>query len=83
MSEVPATVRQNAKARIAQIALSFVGMRITMREEGERILAYSERGNLLGFVQRGQEENARQHHVWQIVHSKSEDGNLHTVLMPG
>jgi hypothetical protein len=83
MSEVPATVHENAKARIAQIAQSFIGMRITMREENERILVYSERGNLLGFVQRGQEGTAKQHHTWQIVHSKSEDGNLHTVLMPG
>ena len=83
MSGVPAKVRNKAKARIAQIAPSFVGTRITMREQVERVVAYSERGNLLGYVQRGQEENARQHHTWQIVHSQSQDGNLHTILMPG
>lgn len=84
MSQVPAAVRQQIKAKVQQLAESkFTGLRLTITgAENGRTVAYTEQGNLFGYVKRYHEEAARQHPRWRIAWATAVDGNINAILAP-
>ncbi len=84
MSDIPKLVREQAKTRIAQLAATtFTGLQLHTRiTENNRIAAYTEHGNLFGYVDRQHELNAARSSSWRIMHASAKDGNVTAVLLP-
>jgi hypothetical protein len=76
MNEIPKDVANNLKQRIAQ--LNWTGLTFSLRIEDARLKAYGPKGNLLGFVEQGQEINMSE--KMQILYAVEDDGNLKVVL---
>ena len=84
MGAVPAQIRDWAKEQIAaQAAAAFGHMSLHMRvTDADRVVAYTEQGNLFGFVQAGQEARAVQADRWRILQTRATDGDVAAVLAP-
>ena len=84
MGMVPASRREWAKARVAQMAAKqFVGTRLTTQvTDDDRVVAWTEHDNLFGYVARGQELLAVRQPLWEIAWAMAVDGNVNAILRP-
>lgn len=84
MSDIPKATRNQAKLRTKRLAdRAFNNLRLFIRVTDEdRVVAYTEHGNLFGYVATGQELHAVRRDCWQIVQARAKDGNVSAVLMP-
>jgi hypothetical protein len=84
MSDVPAQTRTWAKEHIASLATAaFDNLKLHMHiTDTDRVVAYTEHGNLFGYVQTGHELNAIRASSWQIIQARATDGNVAAVLVP-
>ncbi len=88
MGEAPPAEREQAKARIAELAESaFRGMtlhtEVVESASGDlRVVTRTPHGNLFGYVQRDHELAAARHDQWRIAWATAVDGNVLTVLEP-
>ncbi len=75
MQDVPRPDQRMAKERIAHLAKTrFPGMRLRVAEEGGRLVAFTNRGNLFGYL-RGA-EGVRPGDVIELGVSTTKDGNM-------
>ena len=82
MSQVPAAVRQTAKAYINTNGGSFAGTHMHTRVTNSgRVTMHTQEGDLIGYVKEGQEIRTLASETWFAEFAESTDGNLHTVLM--
>jgi hypothetical protein len=84
MSDVPAEVRQKAKARIADFVQErFRGMMLfTEVTDQDRVITRTPHGNLFGYVQRDHELAAIRYDRWRIAWATAVDGNVWALLDP-
>ncbi|MEW5985053.1 MAG: hypothetical protein AB1791_00300 [Chloroflexota bacterium] len=84
MSLVPRPQREEAKARVANLAQSqFLGLTLgTEVMDDHRVITRTSRGNLFGYIQRDHELYAVRHDRWRIAWATAVDGNLHAILTP-
>lgn len=82
MSDVPAALRDRAKAKIEEIAASsLLGTVLeTAVTDNDRIITKTQHGNLFGYVQKGQELIAAASSRWSIQSAIAQDGNLFAVV---
>jgi hypothetical protein len=77
MQDVPRPDQRMAKGRIAHLAKTrFPGMRLRVADEGGKLAAYTERGNLFGYL-KGM-EGVRPGDVIELGISTTKDGNMRT-----
>lgn len=84
MSDVPPTVRNRAKARIADcVQDEFRGMMLTTEvTDTNRVVTRTPHGNLFGFVQKDHELAAIRYDQWRVAWAHAIDGNVLAVLQP-
>jgi hypothetical protein len=82
MSQVPAAVREQAKARIADfVQKEFLGLTLSTEVTDEnRVITRTPHGNLFGYVQRDHELAAVRHDCWRIAWAAANDGNVLAIL---
>jgi hypothetical protein len=82
MSQVPAAVREQAKARIADfVQKEFLGLTLhTEVTDENRVITRTQHGNLFGYVQRDHELAAVRHDRWRIAWAAANDGNVLAIL---
>ncbi len=81
MRQVDQALRTKAKVKIAAMADHLEGTILhTVVKDDNRVVVYTENGNLFGFVKRGQELRAAASETWQIIHAVERDGNILAVL---
>ncbi|MBN1311373.1 MAG: hypothetical protein JXB30_08125, partial [Anaerolineae bacterium] len=75
MQDVPKPGQRMAKERIAHLAKTqFPGMRLRVTEESNRLVAFTERGNLFGYLKGA--EGVRPGDVIELGVSTTKDGNM-------
>jgi hypothetical protein len=82
MSQVPASEREQAKARIADFVQNeFLGLTLSTEVTDEnRVITRTPYGNLFGYVQRDHELAAVRHDRWRIAWATASDGNVLAIL---
>lgn len=82
MGDISAEVRESAKREVAELARRrFTGAALkVVAEDNARLVGYTARGNVFGYVQRGQESRLSKAKTWQIRWATATDGNVHAVL---
>jgi hypothetical protein len=75
MQDVPRPDQRMAKERIAHLAkMQFPGMRLRVADEGGKLAAYTERGNLFGYLKGA--EGVQPGDVIELGISTTKDGNM-------
>lgn len=75
MQDVPKSGQRMAKERIAHLAKTqFPGMRLRVAEEGSRLVAFTERGNLFGYLKGA--EGVRPGDEIELGVATTKDGNM-------
>ena len=84
MSDVPADVCNQAKARIGEfVQEKFQNMLLSTEiTDNNRVVTRTSHGNLFGYVQRDHELAAVRHEQWRIAWAHAVDGNVLAVLEP-
>jgi len=79
MSDVPKAQAEWAKAQVEQLSQqAYQGLALTIRRESDRLKAYTENGNLFGFISRDSEPYATEGTI-QLAFSIAKDGNIRAI----
>lgn len=84
MSQVPVNVREQVKAKIAEMAEArFTRLVLTMEDAGNgRLRAITEHGNVFGYVAKNHVAAAGKHGTWKVAWATAVDGNVNAILHP-
>ena len=81
MQDVPRPDQRMAKQRIAHLARTqFPGIQLRVAEEGSRLVAFNERGNLFGYLKGA--EGVQPGDVIELGVSTTKDGNMRVQYRP-